>query len=1110
MHHAQTFTLDLPLEACECNPNPYALEQWVHQKVRTSCVVAVAVDEVVGVLTQEDIIRLSTGDRALGDLLVGTVVSPPHLIQESDLAEPARVLRLFQQTPYTPFPVVTERGRLVGLVTLESVLSCPDFRAFNPDGSEPDDDVVSIQGQGLALHQSQSDPLPEETSAGASQANPYKSALQTSEAMLHDIISSTKACIVQFKLFLHGTREYVFYSQGSELIFGYGAQVLLEHPDLWLSRVLPEDLRNVIFPSVHGVLQGKTHWDSEFRFWHPDGSIRWIGESCNARWDEQQQCWLVTNVALDITGRKQMEAQLRQSEAELRGLFEAMDDLVLVFDQDGRYLKAITTDTGSLYRPAPELVGHTLDEVFPPPDANRFHAIIRQVLSTRATHEFEYALTIGNQERWFSAKCSPIAQDQVIWVARDISERMRLDGERQQNEASLRRSEAKRRAVLAAMPDLMFRLGADGRYREVINPRPDLEMFFQGCNPIGRRLADLVPSEIANHKLHIKDLALATGELQVYEQQFETADGPRFEEVRVIKSGDDEVLFIIRDISDRKLAEKTLKQQLAAIEAAVDGIGILRDGTYTYLNQSHTAMFGYNHPGELIGKTWRELYSPEEIQRFEQEVFPVLQQDRSWQGEATAQRRDGSTFAEGLSLTLTDDNILICVCRDISELKQAQAQIVHNALHDPLTNLPNRTLLEERLDQAIQRAKCCSNYRYAILFIDLDRFKVINDSLGHLVGDKLLVAIAQRLNHHIRSTDLAVRLGGDEFVLLLEDLEGPDTAIHIAERILTDCQTPLMIDGHQVFTGMSIGIAMGNDEYNLAADLIRDADIAMYRAKQNRQASYYCFGGSMHTDVLERHTLEMELHRALELQELVLHYQPIFNLFTSRVVGFEALVRWNHPTRGFLPPDVFLGCAEESGLIVAIDRWVLTQAGQQLKPWQTYAPGGEPLRMHVNLSAQNFTTGHLLQSIDQVLETVNLPHPWLTIEITENIVIEDIDNATNLLQQLANRQIQTSIDDFGIGYSSLQYLHRLPLKDLKIDRSFVHQIDTSDRDYQMVKTIVGLGQQLNLSIIAEGIENLQQLQLIKALGCEYGQGYLFSRPLPASEVERFLRPGARN
>ncbi len=556
---------------------------------------------------------------------------------------------------------------------------------------------------------------------------------------------------------------------------------------------------------------------------------------------------------------------------------------------------------------------------------------------------------------------------------------------------------------------------------------------------------------------------------------------------------------------ERLRADAASKRLLAAIEAAIDGISILQGDTYLYVNQAYLNLFGYKQADELVGTSWRQNYAYEGRTYFEKEIIPQLVRDRAWQGEAIATRKDGSTFVQGISLTLTEDDLLISVCRDISDLKQAQALLTHNALHDPLTNLPNRTLLLERLDLAIERAKCSENYRYAVLFVDLDRFKVINDSLGHSVGDQLLVAIAQRLKKYLRGTDLVARLGGDEFLILLEDFADTDEIVHIVEQTLADCRTPLTVNDHRIFTSVSIGIVLGNDGYQQAGELIRDADIAMYRAKTQESSSYKIFDALMHTQAIRRLTLEADLRKALDQEEFTVHYQPIVDLFNHQLAGVEALVRWQHPDRGLISPTEFIPIAEEIGLIVLLDRWVFEQACRQMSHWQAQFTHRPLLKVSVNLSAQDLRKTSLIQDIDSILKKTGLPGSAITLEITESLLIEDIEQTIGLLTQLAARQIQISIDDFGTGYSSLNYLHRLPVNSLKIDQSFVSQMQLESRNYKVVSTIVTLSNQLGLTSVAEGIETHQQLQYLRQLGCQFGQGYLFSKPLPANEIEaRFL------
>ncbi|MEA5628357.1 EAL domain-containing protein [Nostoc sp. UHCC 0251] len=462
------------------------------------------------------------------------------------------------------------------------------------------------------------------------------------------------------------------------------------------------------------------------------------------------------------------------------------------------------------------------------------------------------------------------------------------------------------------------------------------------------------------------------------------------------------------------------------------------------------------------------------------------------------------------------------VLLDVSDRKQAQELIIHNALHDPLTDLPNRTLLVERLELSINRAKRVETYRYAVLFLDLDRFKVINDSLGHLAGDQLLKSIAQKLKNHLRDVDLVARIGGDEFVILLEDISGIEKAIQITERILTDFQTALILNDSEVVISTSIGIVLGTKDYSHASDLLRDADIAMYRAKAEDRNSYKIFDVEMHTQAVNRLTLETDIRKAIEREEFVIYYQPIVDILGNaydgqsqcvsresqlqpvRLIGFEALVRWQHPTRGFLLPEEFVPIAEETGLIVQIDRWMFYKACQQLASWKTKFASHFPLKMSINLSVQDIRQAGLIDGIAQTLAQTGLEGDSIALEITESMLIENISKTIDLLTQLKDKKIQISIDDFGSGYSSLNYLHRLPADNLKIDRSFVSQMQEGNRNYQVVSTIIALSNQLGLGVIAEGIETLQQLQWLQQLGCELGQGYVFSKPLSHETAEALI------
>ena len=426
----------------------------------------------------------------------------------------------------------------------------------------------------------------------------------------------------------------------------------------------------------------------------------------------------------------------------------------------------------------------------------------------------------------------------------------------------------------------------------------------------------------------------------------------------------------------------------------------------------------------------------------------------------------------------------------------------HTSLHDSLTDLPNRAFFMERLEHTVQWSAQVKS-QFAILFCDLNRFKIINDSLGHLIGDQLLIATAQRLKSVLRANDMLARLGGDEFTILVDNIHALPEAIGVAERINLALSKPFNLKGHEVSVGTSIGIALST-ENNLSAEvLLRNADIAMYQAKREKQ-SYAIFNVNMHEQVVARLKLETDLQQALSRRELSLNYQPIVSLSTSQLIGFEALLRWHHPVYGTVAPDQFISIAEDNGLIVEIEQWVLSQACQQLKDWQLRFPSFADLTMSVNLSIQHLQESALPLQLDRILEQANLASHFLRLEITESTLMANAQVAEAVLNELSIRHIQLSVDDFGTGYSSLSYLHRFPLQTLKIDRSFVERLVTKDDSKAIVQSIVTLSHSLNMNVIAEGIETHAQLQQLIALGCELGQGYLFSKPLTASAAEAFI------
>ena len=440
-------------------------------------------------------------------------------------------------------------------------------------------------------------------------------------------------------------------------------------------------------------------------------------------------------------------------------------------------------------------------------------------------------------------------------------------------------------------------------------------------------------------------------------------------------------------------------------------------------------------------------------------------------------------------------------------LEETKEHFRHAAFHDSLTGLPNRAMFSELLKAELETSKRTKDHLFSVLFLDLDRFKNINDSLGHTHGDLLLVAFAERLERTLRPVDTLARFGGDEFAILLSGIVDTTDAVRVAERIHAELSVPFDLDRNSAFATASIGIALSSSGYDRPDDILRDADIAMYRAKENGKARYEMFDHGMHARAVQRLQLESDLRQAVERKEFCIYYQPIVALESGRLAGFEALVRWNHPRRGIVSPADFIPVAEETGLIVPIGQFVLEEACKKVREWQIASPTHRSLSLSVNLSARQVAQPDLLDRIKTAIDQSNLAPHCLKLEITESVVMENAEAAVIKFKQLRSIGVQLSIDDFGTGYSSLSYLHRFPLNYLKIDRSFVMRM--TDNDNAIVKTISTLAQNLGMEVIAEGIETEEQFRQLKELGCEFGQGYLFSRPVDIDGVLKLLAKEAQ-
>ncbi len=537
--------------------------------------------------------------------------------------------------------------------------------------------------------------------------------------------------------------------------------------------------------------------------------------------------------------------------------------------------------------------------------------------------------------------------------------------------------------------------------------------------------------------------------------------------------------------------------------------GIDADGYILSWNQGAKRLHGYDAAG-MIGMPIAKLYPPDDVWKGKHvQDIEVAKTMGHLDVEDYRLRQAGDMFWAHVVMTpMVDDrgNVLgfAVVTRDVTDRRQTEEQLLYNAFHDALTGLPNVAMFKERLNQAFKLTQRHDSYQFAVLFLDVDRFKVINDSLGHRIGDALLVEMARRLCLCLRSGDVVARLGGDEFAILLENINTIEHVTDVADRIQQALMSPFTLQGHEIFTNVSIGIALSSLQREQADDLLADADTAMYRAKALGRGRYEIFDEAMHTQTARVMQLEHDLHWVIEHQQLQVYYQPIISLRTNRVEGLEALLRWQHPLWGIISPAEFIPIAEETGLIVAIGYWVLQTACHQIKQWQQQFPDHTPLTISVNLSSRQFSQPDLLERIGAILRSSELPPRQLNLEITESVILGNAEQVAVTLRQLKAMGVRLAIDDFGTGYSSLSYLHRYPVDTLKIDRSFIDRVDTDGEKLELVRSIITLAWNLGMDTVAEGVETNTQLAQLRALQCESVQGYYFSEPLAANAIATWL------
>ncbi len=682
---------------------------------------------------------------------------------------------------------------------------------------------------------------------------------------------------------------------------------------------------------------------------------------------------------------------------------------------------------------------------------------------------------------------------------------------------ALATSEERFRALAQHSSDSVFIMTADG---QITYASPAVEHVF-GYAPhtmLGRRPTDFAhPSAVRGGTDAWRKVLESPGGSEDIVSRVRRADGEwRWVEIMLTNLLHNPavggIVVNIWDVSERISEEQRNARLTDIIQATTDLVAITdRHGRLIYVNAACRRFFGIDDDN-LDGFLFAPFTPAWARQRYVDEVIPALKAHDIWSGEAAFLREGVEVPVSMVFMAHRDEQghleYVSSVGRDISERKEFEATLEHQATHDPLTGLPNRALLLDRLEVSLSRAERFKT-AVAVLFLDLDHFKVVNDSLGHAMGDRLLIAAADRFKEALRQGgDTVARFGGDEFVILCEDLTTQGDALRIAERVNELLAEPFHLDEHEVYVAASTGIAYSEGQTD-ATDLLRDADAAMYQAKERGRDRYEVFDRKMRAEAVDRLSIESSLRRAIAHRELRIHYQPKIDLVTGTIIGTEALVRWEHPDRGLLLPGEFIRVAEETGLIVPIGRWVLEQAIRQSQRWQAELPGLEPLYICVNLSRRQLGHPDLVDEVAAVLDDTGVDPGLVDLEITESVLMDDVDLAHRALSRLHALGVKLVVDDFGTGYSSLSYLQRFPVDLLKIDRSFVAGLGTNKGDTAIVTAVLSLAHALEMQVIAEGVETAGQLAELRRLGCDMAQGFYLARPQPQHAVATLLAEGRR-
>lgn len=681
----------------------------------------------------------------------------------------------------------------------------------------------------------------------------------------------------------------------------------------------------------------------------------------------------------------------------------------------------------------------------------------------------------------------------------------------QSREQALRESERLYRLLVDNLPQRVFFKNTELAYVSC-NRQYAEDLGIAQEEIAGKTDFDFHPRELAESYRSVDRQVIASGDIDEREEPYLKDGQTRY--IHTVKSPlrDEQgqtigILGIFWDVTEQRAIDTQLRQAAAVFESTAEGVMIIGvDGRISDVNNAFVAITGYTRE-DTRGKTMALLHADAEDETLFKSVWPQVHQAGQWQGEARARRKNGEAFPQWVTVSAVRDERgavthYVLVFTDITVLKRSQQQLDHLAHHDPLTDLPNRVLFNMRLTHALSHARR-NGHRVGVLFLDLDRFKDVNDTLGHPVGDALLQQVSHRFQQRVRETDTIARTGGDEFIVIAEEVASSADLAQVAQKLLDVFQETFFIGGADIHLGASIGISLFPDDGDDVETLVKNADIAMYRAKERGRNNYQFYTAALTANAMERFQMEVALRQALERDELVLYFQPKVGLADGKPYATEALLRWRHPELGLVAPDRFITLAEETGLIQPIGVWVLRTACRQMKQWLDLGLALE--HVAVNLSGVQILRGGIVGTVQQVLQETGLEPQYLELEITESVIMGHAEETIRVLDELRALGVTLAIDDFGTGYSSLSYLKRFPIDTLKVDRSFVRDIPDDVNDAAIIRAVIALGRSLKMEIVAEGVETAEQQAFLLQEGCTTAQGYLFSKPVPAHWITESLQ-----